>query len=139
MSTLLLLLTLLAFSNAQSATLCPSDSGLVVSARLSFLANSNIPSETIPSEDSLTYNHSLTQPFNNQPGVIISIPFNNSGITSFSSQPTPFLMFSVKPLPMNSLSSLPLLLRFFQRYSSWNHIKISFLAEDRNDMEADYY
>jgi len=129
---LLILLTLSTICNAQNANLCPSDSGLVISDRLSFFASSNITSEVIPSEDSLTYNHSLTQPFNNQPGVIISI-------SCFSSQPTPFLMFSVKPLPMNSLTTLPLLLRFFQRYSSWNHIKISFLAEDRNDMEADYY
>ena len=48
-------------------------------------------------------------------------------------------MFSVKPLPMTSMTTLPILLRFFQRYTFWNSIKISLLAEDRSDMEADYY
>ena len=60
-------------------------------------------------------------------------------MTSFNSHATTFLMFSVKPLPMDTGSTLQLLFRFFQRYSFWTSIKISLLAEDRADMEADYY
>ena len=47
-------------------------------------------------------------------------------------------MFGIKPLPLNSLSAVSLLLRFFQKYTSWVVISLGFLAEDRTDIEADY-
>ena len=47
-------------------------------------------------------------------------------------------MFTVKPLPLNSLSGVSLLLRWFQKYTSWVLISFGLLAEDRSDIEADY-
>lgn len=47
-------------------------------------------------------------------------------------------MFGIKPLPLNSLTAVSLLLRFFQKYTTWVVIIVGFLAEDRTDIEADY-
>ena len=69
---LILLLTFATLTNTQNANLCPSNSGLVTSARLSFVTNGN-QTNSIPQEQTLTFNHTLTQPFNKQPGVILSI------------------------------------------------------------------
>ena len=68
---LILLLTFTTLTNTQNANLCPSDSGLVTSARLSFVTNGN-QTNSIPQEQTLTFNHTLSQPFNKQPGVILS-------------------------------------------------------------------
>jgi hypothetical protein len=43
-------------------------------------------------------------------------------------------MLSIKPLPMATLGTLQLLLRFYQRYTQWIMVKASFLAEDRTDI-----
>lgn len=48
-------------------------------------------------------------------------------------------MFWAKPLPLTSFGSLIFLVRFYQKYTSWNQLTVAFLAEARNDIEADYY
>ena len=68
---LIFLLTFATLANTQNANLCPSNSGLVTSARLSFVTNGN-QTNSIPQEQTLTFNHTLAQPFNKQPGVILS-------------------------------------------------------------------
>ena len=108
----LLLLALLPLTVQQDPSLCPTDSGLVLSGRLSFSTTTNSSLFAIPAEKTLTYNHSLASPFLRQPGVAVSL-------TTFSTPHTHYLMISVKPLPMVSPSTLQLLLRFFQSYSQW--------------------
>lgn len=139
LSIILLLITIIIL-NAQEPSLCPSDSGLVQSARIT-LTNTSASSSAnlIPTENSLTYNYTLSKSFNQHPGVTLSKQTINLGITSFTSAPSLYLMFSAKPLPSTSFSTLSFLLRFYQKYTSWTLIQLSFLAESRNDIEADYY
>jgi hypothetical protein len=61
------------------------------------------------------------------------------GINSFQSVASPFLMLSIKPLPIASLSSVSFLFRFYYRYTNWKLISFYFLAEDRLDIDASYY
>ena len=57
----------------------------------------------------------------------------------FESRPTNELFFSVKPIESQSLGNVPFLVRTQWRYTYWNKIVFSFLAEDRKDLEASYY
>lgn len=66
-------LVLLLLSHAQQPLLCPNDSGLVLSGRLAFRTQPNATSDIlIPPDTALTYQYSLSTPFNRQPGVIVS-------------------------------------------------------------------
>ena len=69
---LVLLCVVLYLGITQNAQLCPSDSGLVSTSRLTFTSGGNT-ANTIPAEQTLTYNHTFNQLFNGQPGVIVSI------------------------------------------------------------------
>ena len=78
-------------------------------------------------------------PSPNSPALQSVFIFTITGLSTFSSDASPFLMLTVKPLPLSTLSVLSLLLRFHQKYLTWQLITVHFLAEDRADIEADYY
>lgn len=138
---IILIALTLTLTQTQLANLCPNDQGLVISGKITFYSNINQASSLtlIPNENTITYNHTLTSPFNQQPGVALSKKNHKVGIGSFSSQPGNFLMFSAKALPSVSFTTLFFLLRFYQKYTLWISIQLGFLAETRSDIEADYY
>jgi hypothetical protein len=37
------------------------------------------------------------------------------------------------------MGTLQILVRWYQKYVSWQLVTVHFMAEDRNDMEAEYY
>ena len=74
MASIILICLLVVLSSAQHPTLCPQDTGLVISGRLDLsLAASQVPGEImIPSSQTLTVDYSLSSPFSRVPGVAIS-------------------------------------------------------------------
>lgn len=71
---IILIALTLTLTQTQLANLCPNDQGLVISGKITFYSNINQASSLtlIPNENTITYNHTLTSPFNQQPGVALS-------------------------------------------------------------------
>lgn len=86
----------------------------------------------IPASESSTYNYTLSASFLNSPEVIV-------GIIGFQSRSSPYLMLSIKPLPIATLTSLSFLIRFYYLYTSWSIVSFNFLAEDRSDLASSYF
>ena len=83
-------------------------------------------------QDAQCYNYSLPYAFNTPPDVAISVH-------SFDADPSNHLFFFIKAIHSDSLSFLPFVVRTQWPYTQWTQISFTFLAEDRNDIEAGYY
>ena len=86
----------------------------------------------IRSIESQVYNYSLSSAFSNGPSVIV-------GLSAFSSTASSFMMLAIKPMPITSLTSLSFLVRYYFKYTSWTLISFHFLAEDRTDLDSNYF
>lgn len=64
---------------------------------------------------------------------------NNEAVSDFESRVSNHLYFSIKPLQADTPNYIPFLVRTQWRYTYWIKITFSFLAEDRSDIEANYY
>jgi hypothetical protein len=84
-----LLCLLLSLVSSQDPTLCPSDSGLVVTGRLIFQQTANATASSIFTDNTLTYNHTLLRPFSKQPGVTISTSHSTQASPASAARPHP--------------------------------------------------
>lgn len=82
--------------------------------------------------DTLCYNHTLERVFQNRPGIAISVH-------DLQSQYSPDQFFSIKPVRSDSHGVIPFVIRTQWKYTSWTKISFTFLAEDRENIEAGYY
>lgn len=89
--------------------------------------------------DTQCYNYSLPYAFATVPEVAVGKFQINAAIHDFESRATSDLFFSIKPTQTDSLVSVPFLIRTHWKYTFWNKIAFSFIAEDRRDFESGYY
>ena len=47
--------------------------------------------------------------------------------------------FSIKPVRSDSFGIIPFVIRTHWKYTSWTKLSFSFIAEDRDNIEAGYY
>lgn len=89
-----------------------------------------------PEEDVQCYNYSLPYEFTKYPEVTVGTTFPNSAIHDFQAESTNHLFLSIKTIPVESLSYVSFIIRTPWRYTNWQKISFSFLAEDRKDIEV---
>lgn len=63
----------------------------------------------------------------------------NLAVHDFEARASTDLFFSIKPIQTDSLTSVPFIIRTHWKYTYWNKIIFSFIAEDRKDFESGYY
>jgi hypothetical protein len=82
--------------------------------------------------DALCYSYSLPQPFQNKPGVAVAVK-------RLEAQPSMDLFFSIRPTKSDKLTSIDFVIRTQWKYTQWNLISISFIAEDLAGIEANFF
>lgn len=62
-----------------------------------------------------------------------------SAVYDFQSQYSPDEFFSIKPVRSDGYGIIPFIIRTQWKYTSWTKISFTFLAEDKDNIEAGYY
>lgn len=129
---LFVVVLLVAVTNGTLTPVCPAQSATTTFHQGRFTVSASGTVALVPNLDVLCYNYSLPAPFQRQPGVAVAL-------SQLSSSPSNDLFFSIQPTKSDSLAQLTFLVRTQWKYTQWNILQVSFVAENHPHFSASTY